>query len=131
LRQFVFPLILTPVYQLPKPIALSSPEYFLAAIFACLFIFDEFNKQRIKNKVILKLIFKKEPSNFDELNNLLLTEAKFSGLSYTSLTIIIILDDEILMVVPMNPFSIISIKSKDIAESYREYFSVLWMHSQK
>jgi len=93
--------------------------------------FDEFNRQRIKNKIILKLIFKQKPGDFDELNNFLLTEAKFSGLSYQSLTMIIVLDDEILMVVPINPFSIISVKSKDIAESYREYFSVLWMYSKK
>jgi tetratricopeptide (TPR) repeat protein len=30
LRQFIFPIILVPVYQLPKPIVFLSPEYFLS-----------------------------------------------------------------------------------------------------
>ena len=93
--------------------------------------FKDFNKQRIRSKIPIKLIFKQKPEKFDELNQMPFTEARFSGASYISLTIISIFDDEIMMTVPMNPFSIITIKSNDIAESYREYFNVLWKHSKK
>ena len=93
--------------------------------------FKEFNKQRIKKQIPLRLIFKQKPENFDELNNLPLTEVRYSGFKYTSLTIIVVFDEEIVMIVPKKPFSIITIKSRDISESYREYFYVLWKHSKK
>lgn len=38
LRQFVFPIILVPVYQLPKPIVFLAPEYLLSAVVVCLLV---------------------------------------------------------------------------------------------
>jgi len=35
LKQFVFPVVLVPIYQLPKPIMISNPEYFLSVGFFC------------------------------------------------------------------------------------------------
>jgi len=38
LRQFVLPIVLVPVYQLPKPIVFFNPEYFMPVIIFCLLI---------------------------------------------------------------------------------------------
>jgi len=48
LRQFVFPLMLFPVYFLPKPIIFSNPEYFMPVIVVCLVILTmiRFRKNR-------------------------------------------------------------------------------------
>jgi HTH-type transcriptional regulator, sugar sensing transcriptional regulator len=93
--------------------------------------FKEFDKIRAKNRIPLKLIFKRKPENFEELNKLSLVEVGYTGLSTNSLAIICIFDEEIVMAVPMDLFSIITIKSKEIAGSYRDYFSAIWEQAEK
>jgi len=48
LRQFVFPFILVPIYQLPKPVTLASPHYFLSmtVIIATVIMLWRFSKRR-------------------------------------------------------------------------------------
>jgi len=93
--------------------------------------FREFNKKRIRKKIPLKLIFKQKPEKIDFFNGISLMDFRFSGLSYASLTIISIFDEEIMMILPVNPFSIITVKGKDLAETYREYFKILWENSKE
>ena len=93
--------------------------------------FKEFEKIRVKSKIPLRLIFKRKPDQFEELNKSVLAEVGYTGNPTNSLAIICIFDEETIMALPLDPFSIITIKSKDIADSYRDYFSGLWKHAKK
>jgi len=46
LRQFLFPLISLPVYQMPKPIALAEPEYLLSVLTVCFLVIALFRFRR-------------------------------------------------------------------------------------
>jgi len=48
LRQFIFPSMLVPVYQLPKPIVFSDPQYFVPVIIICLLILAIFRFRKYR-----------------------------------------------------------------------------------
>ena len=49
IKQFVYPTVLVPVYQLPKPVTVMNPEYLIAAIVTCLIVLMlvRFRKNRL------------------------------------------------------------------------------------
>lgn len=87
---------------------------------------EEFHKQRIKRKILLKRIHSiGSIKRAKELNSLEYTEARYLPLSSSKISINICGNKVSIFVWDM-PVSAIVIESKAIAESYRNNFELLW-----
>lgn len=91
---------------------------------------NEFNRVRVKKKVPLRIILKKKIEESSQFRQIPYTEVRASNIDYASLAVFTLLEEEVMMVIPVKPFSIINIKSREIAQSYKEYFNVLWKNSK-
>jgi sugar-specific transcriptional regulator TrmB len=110
------------VYGMPSNILETLGEGFL----------NDFHKQRVKKRIPLRLIFNQ---NFQEyisrLNKFQYTEARFSDLLYAVFSLMFICEDTVLLTLVSKNISTIEIKNKEIADSYRGHFGVLWEHAKK
>ncbi|MFA5992962.1 MAG: helix-turn-helix domain-containing protein [Candidatus Pacearchaeota archaeon] len=87
----------------------------------------EFHKERIKNKIHMKHIYNKNAQErISYLNKLKFTEARALPEKYDSSVSTNICEDFILLLIFSKPVLVIKIKNKEIAESYKKYFDLIW-----
>jgi len=97
------------------------------------FWYIHWNKRRVKNKIHRHLLIHKGKENLETLKYPLTTlkilpeqivhEPKTSTIIYGN--------DKILLFLPLEEFAGIRIKNKEIHDSYKEYFDILWKKSKK
>jgi len=104
------------VYGIPR-VAPEMAKYFIMS----------FHKVRIEQKVKMKHIY-----NFNAierikyLNDMSYTEAKYAPIEAESVVATHICGDEVALVIWTDNPKVIQIVDKDVAESYRNYFNMLW-----
>ncbi len=90
------------------------------------YYFPHYNKRRIKNKIKAKIIFT-ERQNV----KIPLSEIKYLSKEYSSPTAINIYGNNVAIILwTEEPFGIL-IRNKEISDSYRKYFDLLWKISKK
>jgi len=94
-------------------------------------IFDSFNRERLKRKIQLKCIHNIEKRD-SKINNLAFdmiescTEAKHLPSKYNSPVTTFVCGNKTILVIWHEDVSIIEIDNGEVAESFRNYFEVLW-----
>ncbi len=90
--------------------------------------YDSINRQRIKMKIPIKIIFEnyssetiKEIKNMEKMDH---TEAKYCPTLNTGVSTFIVADKVIIVI--WNLSEVILIQNKFMAETYKEYFDILW-----
>jgi sugar-specific transcriptional regulator TrmB len=97
-----------------------------------LWFIQDFHKQRIKKKIPFRIIYDDyTPDIVDWLKKLKYTKIRFSELKQSTPVFLGICNDIILTLVLTNPITIIKIKNKDVAVSYRDHFEVNWKISKE
>ena len=104
------------VYDVPIDVVEKIGENFLA----------RFHKERIKRKIKLKAIYVKEVPRMKKLNKMPYTETKYFSGEKDSNIYTLLCGDSVCIFVFGEPLTIIEMKSKDVADSYREKFSAFW-----
>jgi sugar-specific transcriptional regulator TrmB len=93
---------------------------------------DDFHKKRIKSKIMMRHIYNQEASDRRKfLNKLNYTEARHLARKYDAEAPTNICGDMVIFFVFSDPISVIKIKSKRIADTYKRYFEILWNHAKK
>lgn len=114
----------TEIYSYSIP---STTEEFFGTWF-----FEEFHKLRIKKKIPMRLIYDEELKDlFKKLNKLKHTQVLHSGFPTSTLSFITICNNTVLTIVLSNPVMVIKVTNKELANSYKDYFEVLWKNSKK
>ncbi len=108
------------VYDVPLDVVEKMGEGFLA----------RFHKERTKRKVDLKAIYVKEVPRMKKLNKMPHTETRYFSGEKDSNIYTLICGDRLCIIVFGEPLTTIEIKSKDVADSYRERFSVFWKNAK-
>jgi sugar-specific transcriptional regulator TrmB len=91
----------------------------------------DFHKRRLKEKIFMKHIYNQEANDrISELNRLKFTEAKHLAKKYDSHVTTNVCKDRVVIIIFSDPVSVIEIKSKDIAQTYLNYFDILWNHAK-
>lgn len=91
------------------------------------------NNRRVKNKIRRYILLKKGQEDLEALKYPL-TEIKTLPseiIQESKSSIIIYGEDKVLLFLPIEEFAGIRIKNKEIHESYKEYFNVLWKIAKK
>lgn len=90
----------------------------------------EFHKERIKNKIWMKHIFDRSYNNrVKMLNRMKYTEARMFAQNYICNSSTNICKDQVIIFVPRNTISVITIKDERIADTYHKLFESLWQYS--
>lgn len=93
---------------------------------------NNFHKERIKMKIPMKHIYNYNAhERISYLNALPLTEARFLPQKYESQVSTCICGDEVSLTLWTSPPLIIQVVNKQIAESYRRFFYLLWSNAKK
>ncbi|MDD4878068.1 MAG: helix-turn-helix domain-containing protein [Candidatus Nanoarchaeia archaeon] len=104
------------VYGVPK-VAPEMAKYFIM----------NFHKIRIKQKVVMKHIYNfNAKERIKYLNSLPYTQAKYAPIEVESLVATHICGDEVALIIWAENPKVIQIVDKDVADSYRTYFNLLW-----
>ncbi|MDP7520635.1 MAG: helix-turn-helix domain-containing protein [Candidatus Pacearchaeota archaeon] len=91
----------------------------------------EFHKLRIKKKIPMRHIFGIDSlKRVRELNEMEYTEARYFPSSYNSKISTNICCDKIILILWDMPVSAIIIENKQVAETYKNYFEILWESSK-
>ena len=92
------------------------------------FYFHWFDKRRVKEGIKTKIIFNK----MDKEVEIPLSEIKYLPQKYTSPLAVNIYGDKVALIMwsKENPFAIV-IDQKEIADSYRNYFEMMWKGARK
>lgn len=107
-------------YGIPK-VALSYLEDFILL----------YHKRRIKNKITMKHIYDENATKrIKQLNKMKYTYAKYLPKMKSSPVSTNICGDEIVFILWSDVPYIIKIKNKEIANSYKNYFNLLWKMSR-
>jgi len=95
------------------------------------YFFPNFNKLRIKNKIKWKILYDSEVKG-KEITKLELMETRFLPKEYSSPAVINVYGDRVVNVLwkEDNPTCFMII-NKDIADSYRKWFKLLWKLAKK
>jgi len=96
------------------------------------FWYIHWNKRRVKNKVKRYLLIHKGDESIEALKYPL-TEVRTlpeQAMQESKTSIIIYNDDKVLLFLPLEEFVGIRIKSKEVHNSYKEYFDILWKKSK-
>jgi len=90
------------------------------------------NNKRIKNKIIGKLIFHNSLRWWgNELNKKKLTEVRYTKNEFEQLTETIICGNKVaILVYSDNPYGFL-IEDQTVADSYKEFFNILWKETIK
>lgn len=103
-------------YGIPK----SAPEMMKTRI-------PHFHKERLEKGIAMKHIYNhKALKRIKFLNGMKNTEAKYLPKKFDSLVSTNICGDEVVITLWRKPVTSIQIKNKLVAESYRNYFNLLW-----
>ena len=109
------------VYGIPK-IALSLMEDFILI----------YHKKRIRRKTIMKHIYDEDATKrIEQLNKMPYTYAKYLPKMKNSPVSTNVCGDEIVFILWSEVPYIIKIKNKEIANSYKNYFELLWKIAKK
>jgi hypothetical protein len=92
---------------------------------------NDFHKWRIKNKILLKVIFSKHCARSEIANSYPLTEVKCLENGNESLSAFVVCKDLVSLILSNKPLSIIDIKGKNIADTFKNNFEFFWVHSKK
>lgn len=92
---------------------------------------EDFHKRRAKKKILMRHIYNLDAlKRIEFLNKIECTEARFLSKKYDTLVSTQICDDMVILIIFVNPVSIITIKNKEIADTYNKYFELLWSKAQ-
>ncbi len=109
------------VYGIPKE-AISRMEPFIVL----------YHKRRIAVKVEMKHIYNEDAKQrIKSLNSLPYTEARHLSKEFNSPVSTNVCGDEVVLVIWQDPVFTIQIKNKEMANSYRKYFDILWGIARK
>lgn len=87
----------------------------------------EFHKERIKKKIIMRHIYDETAiERVRYLNTVPFTEARYLPKKYSTIASTAICGDTVLLIIFSSPFSAIKIKNKAIADTYNQYFELLY-----
>jgi len=89
---------------------------------------NDFHKQRIKNKINMFHIYNSDAKErIKYLNSLNHTEARvLPGVKYDSFTTTFVCGDKVIMVFWEEEPMVLEIEDGNLAESYRQYFNIIW-----
>lgn len=88
---------------------------------------QEFHAERVKKKISMKHIYSADSvDRIMQLKKVKLLDVKCFPNKYCSVVTTNVCGDTVLLLIFSNPLTSITIKNKEMAESYREYFDVLW-----
>jgi sugar-specific transcriptional regulator TrmB len=92
----------------------------------------EFHASRIKRKIIMKHIYNQNAQErIKKLNTMKLTEAKAFPNNFYSIVSTNICADYTMFLFFTNPVLAIKIRNKNLSESYRNYFEILWKQAKR
>ena len=81
----------------------------------------------IKKELSMKHIYDFDAINrIKKLNKMKLTESRYVPHKYFSVVSTNVCGDIVLIMIFKNPFIVIRIKNKEVAESYRKFFNFIW-----
>lgn len=94
-----------------------------------------YEKIRVEKNVMVKIIgndIQREEIYYDErTRKRKLSEIKYLPENFSTPMGTVIFDDKVLLQIYSNPPSVVEIKSKEVAKSYRNYFGMLWKMAKK
>lgn len=91
----------------------------------------EFHAERVRKKVSMKHIYSIDTiDRIHQLKKVKLLDVKCFPNKYCSIVTTNICGDTVLLLVFSSPVTSITIKNKEIADSYRQYFEVLWKQAK-
>lgn len=91
----------------------------------------DFHRQRIQQKIPMRHIYNADMTDRVRfLNKMKYTQARYMPQQYGTYVATLICKDVVHLLVFNNPASIITIKHKEIAETYNNYFDILWAKSK-
>src|SRR3989344_9127757 len=94
------------------------------------YFFPNFNKMRIKNKIKWHILFENELKN-KPITKLPLMECKFLPKGFTTPAVINVYGDRVVNVLWKGDYPLcFMVKNKDIADSYKRWFDIIWKHSK-
>ena len=91
----------------------------------------EFHDERIKDKIMMSHIYNQNAlERIAKLNKMKYTEARCFPNKFCSIVSTNVCDDTVLLLVFSNPITSITIKNKELADSYVNYYQMLWKQSK-
>jgi sugar-specific transcriptional regulator TrmB len=87
---------------------------------------NKFHRKRAEKKILMKTIFVKKTDRVRDLNKLGYSQARYFLGKKESSTYTLICGNCVFIVIFGEPMSLIEINSKEVAESHRKKFEVLW-----
>jgi hypothetical protein len=92
--------------------------------------FKHWNKKRIRKKVYVKAIFNEEAKHIKEVSKLPLTKVRTIPKEFSTPAVINIYGNKVAIILwTKNPLAFI-VKNKEYADSFRNYFELLWKISK-
>ncbi len=123
--------MLLDLLKIEQPINIYGAPSNAPEIFGNGFI-EDFHRKRIRKKITMKHIYNQNAKErIKELNRMPFTEAKHLGKKYDTHVSTNICGDVVVLIIFSNPVSVIKIKNKEIAETYKNYFELLWNKAKK
>lgn len=94
--------------------------------------FKDFNKRRAKRKVRMKIIYNKDATELIKIRKKQpLTRVKVMPKEYITPASLEVVNDKTLIVLYEPQIIVFSINSKEVANSFRQYFNLLWKTAKK
>ena len=93
---------------------------------------ERFHDERLKRKVVMKHIYNSTAyERIVVLKKMRFTKIRILPALYDSEVATNVCGDEVMLVLYKPPLKVILIKDKDIADSYKRYFELLWKNAKK
>ena len=93
---------------------------------------QDFHKNRIKKKIPIYHIYNLDASErMNKLNKMPYTQAKHLPSLYNTKIDTTICGDHVYLWIWESPYTSITIKNKDIAKTYQNYFDILWKEAKE
>lgn len=90
-----------------------------------------FHKERLKRKISMKHLYNHNAiKRIEFLNKIPLTEARYLPASFDSNVSTNVCGEEVVIVLWAKPIISVQIKNKELAESYKKYFQLLWENAK-
>lgn len=94
------------------------------------FYFPHHEKERVKQKISLKIIFNSQLKGKEISQGRAFCSMRFLPESYSSPVPILLFNDKVVTLI-WDELSAVVVENKKVAEAYRKYFELLWKLSQK
>ena len=93
---------------------------------------ERFHDERLKRKIVMKHIYNSTAyERIVILKKMRFTKIRILPALYDSEVATNVCGDEVMLVLYKPPLKVILIKDKDIADSYKRYFELLWKNAKK